>query len=164
MAVAKVSARRGGHAHCESGVGEGSVCPDHQAGSLGTVDRYAAEPARRQSAPRPPVRRRRGTRWTQPLSEGRRRRRRRSPVSCPLTLRTPAGPRAPPSLPCSPPLTCLCGDHLHKASPEASTPPQPPGRSPLSIKWRLAGGGNSNQPIIRRLLGTLEPMTLKFLE
>lgn len=108
-----------------------------------------------------PLRRRRGTQWTQPLSEGRHR---RSPVSCPLTLRTPAGPQAPPSLPCTPRLTCLCDEHLHKASPEAATPPRPPERSRLSIKWRLAGGGNSNQPIICRLLGTLEPMTAKLLE
>lgn len=162
-AGAKVSTLRAEYARRQSGDCEGSVCLGRQAAPSGQRDRYAAEPAERQPAPRLLARQRRGTQWNQPLSAGRRRR--RSTVSCPLTFWKLTGPQAPPSLPCSPRLTCLRSEHLHKDTKENATPPLPPSGIRLaSIKWRLAGGGNSNQPIIRRLLGTLAPMSLKLLE
>lgn len=136
-----MSALRAEYARRQSGDGEGSVCLGRQAAPSGQWDRYAAEPAERQPAPRLLARQRRGTYWTQPLSEGRR----RSMVFCPLTRWKLTGPQAPPSLPCSPRLTCLRSEHLHKATKKNATPLLPPSGIRLaSIKWRLAGGGNSN--------------------
>ena len=119
---AKVSARKAEHARRQPGAGEGSVRLGRQAAPSGQRDRYAAEPAERQAAPRLLARQRRGIQWTQPLSAGRRR---GSPVSCPLTRWKLTRPQEPQSLPYSPGLTCLRSEHRHKATHENAARPRP---------------------------------------